>query len=149
MFGVSRIVRATWAVAVLAVLAACSAVYTDHGYTPADRDLAVLKIGVDTRETVQAAVGKPGTSGLLTGSSWYYVRSQFRHFAYNPPEEIDREVVAISFDGRGRVENIERFGLENGQVVALSRRVTETNIKGVSFLRQLLRNLGNITPGMG
>ena len=56
--------------------------------------------------------------------------------------------MAISFDGRGRVENIERFGLENGNVVVLSRRVTESNIKGVSFLRQLFRNIGNIDPGM-
>lgn len=149
MFGASRIVRGTWAVAVLVALAACSAVYTDHGYAPSDRELAALTVGVDTRETVQAAVGKPGTAGLLTGSGWYYVRSRFKHFAYNPPEEVDREVVAISFDSRGRVENIERFGLESGQVVALSRRVTETNIKGVSFLKQLFRNLGNITPGMG
>jgi hypothetical protein len=43
------------------------------------------------------------------------------------------------------VSNVERFGLEDGQVVALSRRVTETNIKGVSFIRQLMGNFGRLT----
>jgi len=32
-------------------------------------------------------------------------------------------------------------------VVALSRRVTDSNIEGVSFLRQLLGNLGNLDAG--
>ena len=44
----------------------------------------------------------------------------------------------------GKVENVERFGLENGQVVAISRRVTDSNIKGVGFLRQLLGNIGRL-----
>ena len=45
------------------------------------------------------------------------------------------------------MENVERFGLENGQAVVLSRRVTDSNIKGLSFLRQLLGNIGNINAG--
>ncbi|HDR27177.1 MAG TPA: outer membrane protein assembly factor BamE, partial [Rhodovulum sp.] len=30
-----------------------------------------------------------------------------------------------------------------GRVIALNRRVTESNVKGISFLGQLFRNLGN------
>ena len=71
------------------------------------------------------------------------MESRFRAYGFRKRVEIDREVVAISFDTDGVVENIERFGLEDGQVIALSRRVTESNIKGVSFLRQLFGNIGN------
>jgi hypothetical protein len=60
------------------------------------------------------------------------------------PKEIDRQVVSITFTEEGKVENVERFGLENGQVVAISRRVTDSNIKGVGFLRQLLGNIGRL-----
>ena len=42
-----------------------------------------------------------------------------------------REIVAITFDDSGVVRNIERFGLEDGNVVALSRRVTDSNVQGV------------------
>ncbi len=45
------------------------------------------------------------------------------------------------------VTNIERFGLERGQVVRLSRRVTTENTQGVGFLRQAFGNLGRINPG--
>ncbi|MBV7409552.1 outer membrane protein assembly factor BamE [Maritimibacter sp. DP1N21-5] len=128
-------------------IAACSPVYTNHGFVPSDEDVEEIMVGIDTRETVAAIVGKPGAEGLLTQEGWYYVESRFKHFAYNAPEEIDREVLRIGFDESGLVENIERFGLEQGQVVVLSRRVTTSNTRGVGFLRQLLGNIGNFDAG--
>jgi outer membrane protein assembly factor BamE (lipoprotein component of BamABCDE complex) len=136
------------AVALLVVLlAACTALYQNHGYVPRDADLEQVVVGESTREDVAKAVGRPSSTGLLTGGAWYYVGSRFRHFGPREPQEIDRQVVAISFDEGGTVENVERFGLEKGQVVVLSRRVTDSNIKGLSFLRQLLGNIGNISAG--
>ena len=128
-------------------MAACTAVYRNHGYVPADDELSALAVGVDTRETVAAAVGRPTSVGVLDGGGWYYVQSRFRTFAYRAPEEIERQVLAISFDEAGLVENIERFGLQDGRVVTLSRRVTDSNIKGVGFLRQLFGNFGNLDAG--
>jgi len=59
---------------------------------------------------------------------------------------VDREVVAITYNDAGTIANIERFGLEDGRVVPISRRVTSTNTQGISFLRQLFRNIGNFNP---
>lgn len=126
----------------LGLLAGCAATYRNHGYIPPEEDLANLVVGVDSRDTVASSVGRPGVSGILDASGWYYVRSRFRSFAYRAPEEVDRQVLAISFDERGIVENIELFGLERGRVVRLSRRVTTSNTKGVGFLRQAFGNLG-------
>ena len=131
----------------LVALAACSAQYRNHGYVPRDEDLAAVVVGESTQDTVARAVGRPSSTGLLTGGAWYYVGSRFRHYGPRLPEEIDRQVVAITFDEAGTVENVERFGLEDGQAVVLSRRVTDSNIKGLSFLRQLLGNVGNISAG--
>lgn len=131
----------------LIALASCSAQYRNHGYVPRDEDLAAVVVGESTQETVARAVGRPSSTGLLTGGAWYYVGSRFRHYGPRLPEEVDRQVVAISFDEGGTVENVERFGLEDGQAVVLSRRVTDSNIKGLSFLRQLLGNVGNISAG--
>ena len=129
------------------VLSACSATYRNHGYVPTDTELSEVVVGVDTRETVADVIGRPTAGGVLTGSGYYYVQSRWENYAYRAPKVIDRQVVAISFDGDGVVENIERFTLEDGKVVALSRRVTDSNIKGISFLRQLLGNLGNFDAG--
>ncbi len=142
----SGIKRAVIVVCLLA-LAACTAIYRNHGYIPRDEDLAKVVVGESTTETVGRDVGRPSSTGLLTGGAWYYVGSRFRHYAGRAPQEVDRQVVAISFDDKGVVENVERFGLEKGEVVVLSRRVTESGVKGVGFLRQLLGNIGNFTAG--
>ncbi|MCB2116698.1 MAG: outer membrane protein assembly factor BamE [Rhodobacteraceae bacterium] len=129
---------------VLFAMSACSAQYFNHGYIPREEDLAKVTVGESTQEDVARAVGRPSSTGLLTGGAWYYVGSRFKHVGPKEPQEIDRQVVSVSFDDKGVVENVERFGLEKGQVVVLSRRVTDSNIKGLGFLRQLLGNIGNL-----
>ena len=131
----------------MGVIAACAPVYRNHGYVPADDELAQIEVGKDTRETLGALIGRPSAPALLNDTGWYYVQSRWKHSGAREPKEIDRQVVAISFDDKGVVENVERFGLEGGKVVALSRRVTTSNIKGISFLRQLLGSLGNFRGG--
>ena len=124
-------------------IASCTNQDRKHGYVPDEADLEQIIVGVDTVDTVADLVGRPSTSGVLSDSGWYYVESKFRQYGPRENKEIDRTVVAISFDSDGVVENIERFGLEDGRVVAISRRVTDSNIKGISFLRQLFGNIGN------
>lgn len=131
----------------MVVIAACSPVFRNHGYVPNDDELAQIEVGKDTRETLAPLIGRPSAAALLNDHGWYYVQSRWKHSGARPPKEIDRQVVAITFTEEGVVENVERFGLEGGKVVALSRRVTTSNIKGVSFLRQLLGSLGNFRGG--
>ena len=130
----------------LLLLTACGATFRNHGYIPTDEDLSAITVGVDTRDTVASSIGRPGVAGILDDSGWYYVRSRYRNFAFYAPEEIDRQVLAISFNQQGVVTNIETFGLERGRVVQLSRRVTTENTQGVGFLRQAFGNLGRINP---
>lgn len=124
------------------ILASCSTQFRNHGYAPSDAELANIIVGADDRETVASLIGRPTAAGILDNSGWYYVESRFRHYAYLAPKEILRQVVAISFDERGRVANIERFGLEDGRIIALSRRVTKSSVDEKPFLRRLLGNLG-------
>ncbi len=131
-------------VAGVVFLASCAAVYQNHGYVPTDEELALIEVGRDNRETVEATLGRPSGQGLLNDVGWFYVQSRWRHFGAMQPKEVDRQVVSITFTEDGVVENIERFGLEDGQAVAISRRVTDSNIKGVGFLKQLLGNIGRL-----
>jgi len=128
-------------------LAACSPVIRHHGYIPPEAELAQLAIGADTRESVIAAVGAPASTGLLGDGTFYYTGSTFRHMGALAPQEVSREVLALSFDAGGRLANVERFGLEEGRVVALSRRVTDNGVRDTTFLRQLLGNIGRFDAG--
>jgi outer membrane protein assembly factor BamE (lipoprotein component of BamABCDE complex) len=135
-----------WAIigVALALLAACTPIYRNHGYVPPDEELALIEVGVDTRETVAEKVGRPSTSGLLNDTGWYYVQSRWQTYGPREPREIDRQVVAITFTEEGTVTDVGRYGLEDGQVVILSRRVTQPSVQGAGFIRQLLGNIGGL-----
>jgi outer membrane protein assembly factor BamE (lipoprotein component of BamABCDE complex) len=123
-------------------LAGCTARYRTHGYVPSEDELQQIVPGVDTRATVEDLVGVPSTSGTLNESGFYYIESDIRHFAWQAPEVVDREILAITFDSNGVVENIERYGLQDGQVVPLARRITRSGDGEISFIRKLFGNIG-------
>jgi outer membrane protein assembly factor BamE (lipoprotein component of BamABCDE complex) len=131
----------------VASVAACSPVYRNHGYVPSEDELALVEVGKDTRETVGQKIGRPSTSGLLNDVGWFYVQSRYKHFGPRAPQEIDRQVLAVTFNEAGTVENVARYGLEDGRVVQISRRVTESNVKGLSFIQQILGSFGRIQAG--
>lgn len=142
-------IRHLLTIAILAVLglAACTPVYRNHGYVPPEMDLAQVQVGQTHMDDLPGLIGRPSAQGLLTGSGWYYVGSRWRDYGAAPSREVDRQVVAISFAPGGTVSNIERFGLERGRVVTLSRRVTEGSVTEISLIGQLLGNLGNFQAG--
>lgn len=144
----SQAARKGWLMlALVASVAACSPVIRNHGYVPTEQELALVEIGTDTRETVGEKIGRPTTSGLLNDIGWFYVQSQYRHFGPRAPQEIQRQVLAVTFNEAGTVENIASYGLDDGKVVQISRRVTEPNVKGLSFIQQLLGSFGRLQAG--
>lgn len=129
-----------------ALIAGCSARYRDHGYVPTEEQLAEVVVGVDTIDSVAETVGVPSSTGILENSGYYYIETRFRHYGARAPEPVSRELVAISFNEAGTVSGVERYGLEDGRVIQLERRVTDSGIQDKTFLRQLLGNLGNFDP---
>lgn len=144
MVRLGRMTRRGVFVLAVGAVAACSPVYRNHGYVPSDEDLAAVVVGTSTKQDVADEIGRPSSMGILADSGWYYVASRFRHYGARAPEEVDRQVVAVSFDDKGVVANVERFGLDKGRVVVISRRVTESNIRGIGFLRQILGSIGRV-----
>lgn len=141
----ARGIRAVALIAGLCGLAAgCSPITRSYGYTPTELDLAALTVGEDNRASVAAAVGSPFASGMSDAGTWYYVSSLQRTNGVFTPQEVDRQIVAISFTEDGSLANIERYGLEHGRVVTLSRRVTDPAVRNTTFIRQLFDSLGNI-----
>lgn len=135
------------AIAGVAALCACSPLVQRHGYVPTAEDLAQLTPGAMSRSEALAVLPAPTTQGVVDQGNIYYVASTFEHFGPFPAKETKREVVAITFDAAGRLTGVERYGLEDGQIVPLLRRVTRDNVADMSFIRQLMGNLGRMDPG--
>lgn len=144
---VKKAIRIAIVAVTVASLSACVTRYRNHGYVPSEEELAEIVVGIDTRDSVIEAVGPPSSSGVLNESGFYYISSRVRFYGARAPKTIDRQLVAISFSKSGVVQNIERFGLEDGRVIPIERRVTSSSVEDQTFLRQLLGNLGRFDPG--
>ncbi|MCT4556081.1 MAG: outer membrane protein assembly factor BamE [Pelagimonas sp.] len=139
-------------VAIVALLGvtACTAQYRTHGFVPPEDELQQLVPGVDTRASVEDLIGVPATSGVRNAGGFYYIESQVRHFAWQRPEVVDRRIVAVTFDDAEVVSNITTYGLEDGKVVPLQRRITRTTDGEISFVRKLFGNIGALNlSGLG
>lgn len=129
----------------LVVLSACAAQYRTHGYLPSEEDLQQIVPGIDTRASVEDMIGVPNAAGVLNGAGYYYIETEVRHFAYQKPKVIERTIVAVTFDETDVVRNIATYGLEDGRVVTINRRVTQTTDGDISFIRKLFGNVGGIS----
>ncbi|WP_272003365.1 outer membrane protein assembly factor BamE [Roseovarius sp. ZX-A-9] len=146
MTGLKLTLRTIVALLGLASVVACTSIYRNHGYVPPEEDLNQLVVGVDSRSTVDDVIGAPSAAGVLGEGDYYYVRSRMKHFGMLRPEVVERQVLAISFDENDTIANIETFSLRDGNIVPLTRRVTDSSVTGKGVLRQILDNFGNIDP---
>ncbi|BBU56585.1 MULTISPECIES: outer membrane protein assembly factor BamE [Mameliella] len=145
MNGFAGKLKAAIAMLMIVGLSACAAQYRTHGYLPSEADLQQIVPGVDTKASVEDLIGVPNAAGVLNGSGYYYIETEVRHFAYQKPKVVERTIVAITFDEADVVSNITTYGLEDGRVVAINRRVTQTTDGDISFIRKLFGNIGGIS----
>lgn len=131
--------------AAVLLTAGCAGQTRTHGWTPTDEMLQEIVPGVDTRVSVEDVIGVPTTSGVLNDSGFYYIESDIRTVAWRAPEVVDRRIVAVTFSEQGVVEDVARYGLEDGRVVSLSRNVTETIDSNIGFIRRLFGNIGGLS----
>lgn len=139
--------RAICAAIALSVLVACAPIVESHGYVPTEADLAEIEPGVDTKDTVEVIAGRPASTSFLDQDGWFYVKSEYRQTGPAARRETARDIVAIFFDEDEVVLSVERLGIEDGEIVALSRRVTDAPTAGIGFFQQLFGNIGNFNPG--
>ena len=124
--------------------AGCAPTTQVHGYMPPPEDIARIRPGFDDTGSVEEILGRPSSNGVLRDSAWYYVQSRVESFTYNPPRVVDRTVLAVNFDQRGVVRDLRRYGLEDGRVIDLETRKTQTGGREMGVLEQLFGNVLNL-----
>jgi outer membrane protein assembly factor BamE (lipoprotein component of BamABCDE complex) len=133
------------ALAVLAALIAvglgsCGAQIDRHGHVFIDVDLDQSKPGM-TKEEVQTVLGSPDTTSAIGGDAYYYISSTQKTVAFLKPREIDRQVVAVYFDGSESVRSVAHYGLKDGIVVNYYKGETPARGKDLTFLEQVFGNM--------
>ena len=126
-------------------LLAC-AVIDNRGYVFDESLLPQLKVGTTTQADIITLMGSPSTTSTLNGGAYYYTSSKFVTEAYRAPRETERRVLAIFFDADKKIRDLGFYTLEDGNIVALVERTTETQGRELSFLQQIFGNLGRLNP---
>jgi outer membrane protein assembly factor BamE (lipoprotein component of BamABCDE complex) len=127
-----------------ALLMGCTPVINERGYLPDPAGEASIRMGTDTKTTVQDRLGDPSTSATFGDDTWYYISSTERQVAFFDPTVTRRKILAVHFDKDGKVVNLEHFGLKDGHIVAFETRTTPAKGRELTFLQQLF----NATPGV-
>jgi len=126
------------------LLIGCTPVINQRGYLADPVGEASIKVGTDTKTTIQQRLGDPSTEGTFGGDAWYYISSREKQIAFFDPTIETRAVMAVHFDKDGKVTDIKHFGLKDGHVVAFEARTTPTPGRELTFLEQLF----SATPGV-
>lgn len=115
-----------------------------HGYRYTTQEEPNITPAEDTQDTVLSRLGNPSTRGTFESDTWYYISSTRESLAYLRPATRDRRIIAVSFDDAGVVSAVNEYSLEDGRVVAYADRETPTRGRELSFLEQLLGNVGRL-----
>lgn len=146
-FVTGRRLAALAAVSVMALTAgACAATVNQRGYLPDETKFSSIQPGIDTKSSLQERLGSPSSKGTFDEDVWYYVSSTQEDFLFFRPEETGRDIVAVSFGGDGTVAQVERYGIEDGMVVAFNDRETPAKGRELTILQQLFGNIGRGAP---
>lgn len=129
-------------VALAGLVAACSPVTNTRGNLVEDVRLSEIEAGVSTVDDVLFVLGSPSTVAPFDENTWYYIGQVTEKVAFYNPEIIDRRVVKLTFDDTGLLAAIEDLSLEEGQEVDLVARETPTRGREITFLEQMIGNLG-------
>ena len=132
--------------ALMIFLTACEPIVRTHGYVPSQDDLDQVFVGSDTKGSVEETIGRAADTGTFESDAWYYVESTVETFLYFEPKVVERRVLEVQFDDNDVLTAINRYGLEDGRIINLQTRVTPTDGRRTSVLRNLFSNVGAITP---
>lgn len=139
-------------VAVMAMglsLSACAGIREHRGFV-IDKELADgLQVGVDNKDSVTRALGRPTFTGQFDPNDWFYVSRDTAQLAFRDPRVTEQTVLRIHFDAAGNVTAIDRTGREQIARVDPIGDKTPTLGRNKSFFSELFGNIGTIAqPGL-
>lgn len=122
---------------------------THNGNMPSNERIAKVKIG-DSKHEVINQLGSPSTVVSLDQNTWIYMSSDIKKVAFMTPKEVNRDVLTISFNKEGKVDDIDRLTKMNGTEIDINEEKTEALGHQPGFFEKFFGGLGgNYMPFPG
>lgn len=127
--------------AALLALGACEPKTAIRGNLPRDSQLDQIRVGQDSKNRVRDVLGTPSTIGTFDQDVWYYMSQTTEQWAFLEPEIVDHKILALYFDGNGRLQNMVTYTEEDLRDVDYADRTTPTSGREFTFIEQMFGNL--------
>jgi outer membrane protein assembly factor BamE (lipoprotein component of BamABCDE complex) len=128
-------------------LAACQPTIDQRGNLPDEKKLSAIEPGVTTKEAVTQLLGTPSSVSTFGDKTWYYISRRTEQTAFFNPQVLDQQVVVVAFDEGDVVRNVQHLNLADSRPIDPSSRETPSAGKEITFMEQLLGNLGKFNTG--
>lgn len=139
-------IRKIFFLSISLVLSACSndLFLVHNGNMPANEKISEVHLG-QSKQDVMNILGAPSLTTGLSDDHWIYMASTVKKVAFFRPEELDRKVLAISFDN-GQISKIEKLSLADGNNFKIDTHTTQTTEQGQGFFRKYFGGVGSYMP---
>ena len=114
------------------------------GNIPAKEKIAEIHLG-QSKQNVMNILGAPSLTTGLSDDHWIYMASTVKKVAFFRPEEIDRKVLAISFDNNN-ISKIEQLTLADGNNLKVDTDITQSVEQEQGFFRKYFGGVGSYMP---
>jgi outer membrane protein assembly factor BamE (lipoprotein component of BamABCDE complex) len=133
-----------------AALVSCAPAVDQRGNLPNPDKLAEIHAGSTTKDEVAKILGTPSSVSVFNNDkSWYYISRRTSQTAFLDPDVLDQQVYIVNFDDQGVVKAVDHKVLEDGKEVTPVARATPAPGRELSFLEQLIGNLGKFNGSSG
>jgi len=140
--------QAALAACVVAIVAGgCTRIRNTQGYIGDPDTMAAIKPGVDNKDSVAKALGRPSLAAQWTDNRWYYVTRLTKQLAFRDPRPATQNIFMVDFDAKGNVKKVSKRGLELAANIGPNRDVTPTLGKKKSFWNAVFGNIGRVGAG--
>jgi outer membrane protein assembly factor BamE (lipoprotein component of BamABCDE complex) len=123
----------------------------NQGYIADEELVTSVQPGVDNKESVEKALGRPTMAAQWDDNVWYYVSRNTKQLAFARPVPRDQRILIVRFGPDGNVTAVEKRGLEKVADISPNPDKTPTLGREASLLEDLFGNLGSVgaAPGGG
>ncbi|WP_199553487.1 outer membrane protein assembly factor BamE [Sandaracinobacteroides hominis] len=146
-----RVLAVMLAPAMLLGLGACAQrqIQNNQGYVADEELVASVQPGVDNKDSVSKALGRPTSIAQWDGNTWYYISRNTRQLAFARPVPKEQSILIVRFMADGTVAAVERRGMDQVANISPNNDKTPTLGREATLLEDLFGNIGSVSAGGG
>jgi outer membrane protein assembly factor BamE (lipoprotein component of BamABCDE complex) len=137
------------AISAAVMLSGCAQMREHKGVVLDPQVARAIQPGVDNKDSVEKALGRPSFTGQFTPNDWYYVSRDVNQVAFRNARVRKQTVMIVRFDQKGNVASVQNTGKELVMNLNPTGKKTPTLGRKRSFFEELFGNIGSVgAPGL-